>query len=135
MSHLSNLLLIFISLDILKRLSLHPAIGVVTIGLSKQQSKVWQMKRNIFLAVVAAVGLEIAIKTNAAEALFMLFVAGVVPGTQYVIPANIMMLIMCAAISILLFRQAARDILRVILNRYAAQVNESSVSKRPLNQA
>lgn len=86
------------------------------------------MKQIIFRLLVTAIIVAVLIQTGTINALFMLFVAGSVPGTDYVIPANTMMLAYCTIICAVLLYTTARNIIRDIFNRY---VHASSDSNKP----
>lgn len=76
------------------------------------------MKHIIFRLLLTAAIMIALIQTGTINALFMLIVAGTVPGTTYVVPANTMMLIYCTLICAILLYATARDFLRARLTRY-----------------
>lgn len=79
------------------------------------------MKRIIYITIIAILGFILALETGLFSAFFMFFLLGVIPGTDIVIPANIMLLIISAATCALLFYSSARNVLRFILDTHAAQ--------------
>jgi hypothetical protein len=84
------------------------------------------MKQIILRLSVTAILVSILIQSGVINALFMLFVAGTVPGTSYVVPANVMMLFYCTVICALLLYLTARDFLRTRLTRYLAASRENT---------
>lgn len=87
------------------------------------------MKKTIILTVVLIFCASIALKAGILSALLMFILLGVVPGTDIVIPANIMLLIMSAATGALLLYSTARSVLRIILDRHTA-AQESPIDSR-----
>ncbi|MDB5186882.1 MAG: hypothetical protein JWM07_354 [Candidatus Saccharibacteria bacterium] len=90
-----------------------------------------EMKKIIYILIVAIFSFILASETGLFEALFMFFLLGIVPGTQIVIPANIMLLMISAVICIILFYQTARTILHNILSRHAIQQKSTNNSRLP----
>lgn len=86
----------------------------------------------VFLIVITAIfGLIVAIKIGLFNAIFMFLLVGIIPGTQIIIPANIMLLMISTIICALLFYPTARDILRIIIIRYSVQPMHSSKTHLP----
>lgn len=73
----------------------------------------------------------IAIETGLLNALFMFFLLGIIPGTEIVIPANIMLLMICATMCGLIFYTTGREVLRVILDRHAAAQKSTTKTHLP----
>lgn len=88
------------------------------------------MKKVIFIISVVTLLSVIAVETGLLNALFMFFLVGIIPGTEIVIPANIMLLMICAAICGILFYSTGREVLRIILERYV--VSQKSATKAHL---
>lgn len=86
------------------------------------------MKRIILITIAATICLAVAAKIGVFNALFMLFLAGVIPGTQIVIPANIMLLIISTMMCGILVYSVAKDFIRTALERYMAK---STASRTP----
>lgn len=84
------------------------------------------MKKTILITTVATISLIIAAKIGLFSALFMLFLAGVIPGTQIIIPANIMLLMISTVMCVVLFYSIVKDVIRMILEHY----NEKSKTPR-----
>lgn len=97
----------------------------------RSQEGVEEMKKIIYILIVAIFSIILAIETGLLEAFFMFFLLGIVPGTQIVIPANIMLLMISAVTCVILFYQTARNILRNILNRHTAQEKNINNSRLP----
>lgn len=89
------------------------------------------MQKTIYIVMIATLGFILALETGFLNALFMLFLLGIVPGTEIVIPANIMLLIISALACAVLFYPTARNILHIILDRHATQQKISTVSHLP----
>lgn len=88
------------------------------------------MNKIIFRLAITAIIIVTLINSGAINALFMLFVAGTVPGTSYVVPANSMMLGYCTIICVILFYSTAKEILRSIFT-YHLHAYESSDTNNP----
>ena len=65
------------------------------------------MNQIIFRLLLTTIIVVLLIQTGAINALFMLIVAGSLPGTDYIIPANIMMLGSCSLICVVLFYRSS----------------------------
>jgi type III secretory pathway component EscR len=88
------------------------------------------MKKTIYITMVAILSFIIALETGFLNALLMLFLLGIIPGTEIVIPANIMLLIISALACAVLFYPTARNVLRLILDRYTTQQKELTTASR-----
>lgn len=91
------------------------------------------MKQTIFRLAMTAIVMAALIQSSAVNALFMFILAGSVPGTDYVVPANIMMLGYCTIICIVLFYSTAKDVLRAIFQYHlqsSVTTHHSSPAKR-----
>lgn len=86
------------------------------------------MKKIILITITAVICLIIAAKIGVFNALFMLFLAGVIPGTQIVIPANVMLLIISTMMCGILFYSIAKDFIRTAFERYTTK---STASRTP----
>lgn len=84
------------------------------------------MKQIIFRLALTAFIVVALIQTGTINALFMLFVAGTIPGTDYAIPANVMMLAYCAIICAILLYVTARDTIIELFKRYAQSSNDGN---------
>lgn len=84
------------------------------------------MKQIIFRLLLTTSIVVALIQTGAINALFMLIVAGTLPGTEYIVPANIMMLIYCTLICAILLHVTARDFLRTRLAHYLTSTRDSN---------
>jgi hypothetical protein len=84
------------------------------------------MKQSAFRLTITILVIVALIQSGAVNALFMLFLAGTVPGTEYVIPANIMMLGYSTLMSIVIFYSFGRSILRAILDRHLHNFEDTS---------
>jgi hypothetical protein len=89
------------------------------------------MKKTIIIPVAIILGLVVAIKSGALYALFMLFLIGIIPGTQIIIPANIMLLLTCGAMCAILFYSIAREIIHFIINRQAYTAQRTQKTHLP----
>ena len=89
------------------------------------------MKKIIVITITATIGLFIAAKIGLFNALFMLFLAGIIPGTQIVIPANIMLLIISAAMCVILFYSIAKDLVRMIVEHHVTKPEKSRAPHLP----
>jgi hypothetical protein len=86
----------------------------------------------VFLTVIATIlGIVTAAKIGLFNALFMFFLVGIVPGTDIIIPANVMLLMISTTICSILFFPTAREILRIILIRHFAQQNTGTKAHLP----
>jgi hypothetical protein len=79
------------------------------------------MKKTILITVLATICLIIATKIGVFSALFMLFLAGIIPGTQIVIPANLMLLMISTVMCIVLFYSIVKDVIRMVIERHTAK--------------
>ncbi len=86
------------------------------------------MKKTILIVAVAIASLVFIVKSGLLGALFMLLLMGTIPGTHYVIPANIMLLMICATMCIILFYPTIRDVLRNIIDHHVQQTKIASNS-------
>lgn len=89
------------------------------------------MKKTIIIPVLVIFGLVIAVKSGALYALFMLFLIGIIPGTQIIIPANIMLLLTCGTMCAILFYTVAREIYHFLLVRHAQTSRQISATHLP----
>ncbi|MET0979624.1 MAG: hypothetical protein ABWX90_00010 [Candidatus Saccharimonadales bacterium] len=89
------------------------------------------MKKIILITTAATVSVIIAAKIGLFSALFMLFLAGVIPGTQIVIPANVMLLIISTIMCVILFYSIAKDIIRMIVARYTQKAKTPRAPRLP----
>lgn len=89
------------------------------------------MKKIIYITMVAILCLIFALETGFFNAFFMLFLLGIVPGTEIVIPANIMLLIISAVACAVLFYPATRNVLRIILDSHATQQKQTTTTHLP----
>lgn len=84
------------------------------------------MKQIIFRMLLTAFIVIALIQTGTINALFMFFVAGTIPGTDYVIPANVMMLAYCTIICAVLLYVTARDAILELFKRHIQPSNDSN---------
>ncbi len=83
-------------------------------------------KQLIFRLSLSAALMIILIQFGVVNALFMFFVAGTLPGTDYVVPAHVMMLAYCAVICVVVFYSFAKDMLRTIVDRHLPHHNHAT---------
>jgi hypothetical protein len=93
----------------------------------KREAKA-HMKQIIFRLAVTAIIIFVLIQSGTVNALFMFVVAGILPGTNYVIPANIMMLAYCAVICAVLLYSTGKEVMHAVLN-YHLQPTGNTASK------
>jgi uncharacterized membrane protein len=86
------------------------------------------MKKTILITILATICLIVAAKIGVFSALFMLFLAGIIPGTQIVIPANLMLLMISAVMCIVLFYSIVKDVIRMVIERHTTK---STTSRAP----
>lgn len=89
------------------------------------------MKKGIIIVIAVIVSLMIAAKIGLFSALFMFFLVGIIPGTQIIIPANIMLLMISAVMCAILFYATARDILHMILDHHSEKPKKTATSHLP----
>lgn len=89
------------------------------------------MKKIIYILIVAILGFILALETGLFNAFFMFILLGIIPGTEIVIPANVMLLLISALTCALLFYSSARSILRLILDSHAADQKNVNTSRLP----
>ncbi|HEV7951934.1 MAG TPA: hypothetical protein VGO98_01020 [Candidatus Saccharimonadales bacterium] len=83
------------------------------------------MKQIIFRLLFTAIIIIALIQSGVINALFMFFIAGTLPGTDYVVPANIMMLAYCAMICAVALYAAARTTLHNLFTSYIQSSKEN----------
>lgn len=79
------------------------------------------MKKIILITIVTTICFIVAAKSGAFGALFMFFLAGIIPGTDIVIPANVMLLIISTAMCGVLFFSVIKDIARMVVEYRATK--------------
>lgn len=89
------------------------------------------MKKIILVVIATILSLIISIKIGFLNALFMFFLVGTIPGTHIIIPANVMLLMICATMCIVLFYPTAKSILHIILNHHSEQAKYTSKTSLP----
>lgn len=89
------------------------------------------MKKVIFIISALIFMCGLAVETGLFNALFMFFLLGIIPGTEIVIPANIMLLMICAAICGIVFYPTGREVLRIILDRHVATQKPTTKTHLP----
>lgn len=87
------------------------------------------LKKYTILAIVFIVTIVALVKLNAVGALLLLYLVGVVPGTNYVLPPNVMSLFFSAAISFVLFWPFILMVLRMILATHLNEKQQASISR------
>lgn len=75
------------------------------------------MNKTIYILMMAIFGFILATKTGFFNAAFMFILVGVIPGTEIVIPANAMLLMISTVACAALVYPTARNLLPLILNR------------------
>ncbi len=98
------------------------------------------MKRIITICALALITIVVASKTGALESIALLLLIGAVPGTQLIIPANVMSLVMSALICFTVFYPFVQKTLRYILTMHAKQTpakprHISPATRRRLSRA
>jgi hypothetical protein len=89
------------------------------------------MKKIILTSVATVISLVIAVKIGLFNALFMLFLAGVIPGTQIIIPANIMLLMISTVMCGILFYSTAKELMRAIIKHHTIVPKRSRTPHLP----
>lgn len=89
------------------------------------------MNKIFLIVIVTILGIVAAAKIGLFNAVFMFFLAGIIPGTDIIVPANVMLLMISATICAILFFPTAREILRIILIRHLAQQNTGTKAHLP----
>lgn len=89
------------------------------------------MKKIVFIISGVIFMSGIAVETGLLNALFMFFLLGIIPGTEIVIPANVMLLMICAVICGIVLYPTGREVLRVILDRHAAAQKSTIKTRLP----
>lgn len=77
------------------------------------------MKKTIFITIIVALGVVLAAKLGMFSAIFMFFLIGIIPGTQIIIPANIMLILISTTMCGILFYIIGRDVLHYLIVRHA----------------
>ena len=72
-------------------------------------------KKYIIVSLLLVVVIVTLIKLNAVSALLLFLLVGVLPGTAYVVPSNVMSLLFTTAICLVLFWPFILMVLRMIL--------------------
>jgi hypothetical protein len=78
------------------------------------------MKKINFIVSIVTFLSVIAVETGFLNALFMFLLLGIIPGTEIVVPANVMLLMICTVICAILFYSTGREILHLMLSRHTS---------------
>lgn len=89
------------------------------------------MNKVFFIVSVIILTSVIAVDTGLLNALLMFILLGIIPGTEIVVPANIMLLMICAAICGIICYPTGREVLRIILDRHAAAQKSTTKTRLP----
>jgi hypothetical protein len=100
----------------LKRLSLHLRFSSVILIESLLFGK-REMRRTITTICLIGSILIILGQFNAFESFFIFLIAGVIPGTNYIVPYQAMLFLISTLVFFILFRVAASDAIKTIQNR------------------
>lgn len=93
------------------------------------------MNKTATIVSIMGICLLIAIKIDLFNALFMLFLVGVIPGTHIVIPANLMLLILTVTICLVLLALTGEAIRSLMLSHFAtSKTTKSHLPKRRFSQ-
>jgi hypothetical protein len=78
------------------------------------------MRKGIVIACLGALGLVVFIKSGVIESLILFLLVGIVPGTDYVVPSNVMLLAIFSIIGLIISRFAARELFYLFMDKRAA---------------
>jgi hypothetical protein len=93
------------------------------------------MNKAATIVSIAGICLLIAIKIDLFNALFMLFLVGIIPGTHIVIPASVMLLILTTTICLVLLALTGEAIRSLVVRHFAAsKTGKSHLPKRRFSQ-
>lgn len=89
------------------------------------------MKKTGFIVSGILIAVIVAAHIGLFNALFMFLLMGVIPGTEIVIPANVMLLIISTVTCAVIFYPAVKTILHAIMERTSIGQNSPDSSRLP----
>jgi hypothetical protein len=104
---------------------------LLLLGEVKKSRRCGSMKKTGFIVSGILIAVILAAHIGLFNALFMLLLMGVIPGTEIVIPANVMLLIISTVTCAVIFYPAVKTILHAVMERTSIGRNGATGSHLP----
>lgn len=75
------------------------------------------MKKTIIIACLASLGLVILIKSGIIESLVLFLLVGIIPGTNYSLPSNVMLMAIFSIVWLLVIRFTAVELFYLFIDK------------------
>lgn len=89
------------------------------------------MKKSVVVAGLICLGLIILIKSGVIDSLVLFLLVGIIPGTNYVVPSNIMLLVIFSIVWLLVVRFAAIEFFYFIKDRRTNNTKTNHKKRMP----
>ena len=89
------------------------------------------MKKAIIIACAASLGLVILVKSGVIDSLVLFLLVGVVPGTNYVLSSNVMLLIIISIVWLFVVRFAAVELFYFIMDKRTKALKATYKKRMP----
>ena len=89
------------------------------------------MKKIIVIACLASLGLVILIKSGVLESLVLFLLVGIVPGTNYVLSSNVMLLIIMSIVWLFVIRFVAMEVFYFIMDKRTTSQKTNHKKRMP----
>jgi hypothetical protein len=89
------------------------------------------MKKTIIITCLVILGMVIFIKSGMLDSLILFLLVGVVPGTNYVVPSNVMLIAIFSIVWLLIVRFAAIEVFNFFMDKRMTAPKDSHKKRMP----